>query len=173
MLSIAQSWFSRRRLRSLSLLAFSVLSILVVGCSQPDRATLPNAADLIAAAGEVTVFRSPTCGCCGQWAEHLQAAGFQIKDELTEDMDAVKAQYNIPDGFSACHTAIVGDYVVEGHIPVEDVIRLLAEKPDIAGIAVPGMPIGSPGMESGNYVEPYTVFSYTETGETAAFSAHS
>jgi len=86
---------------------------------------------------------------------------------------AIKKQYGVPANLASCHTTIVDDYVVEGHIPAEDVQRLLAEKPDIAGIAVPGMPIGSPGMESGDYVEPYTVFSFTESGETAAFAEHS
>lgn len=132
-----------------------------------------HAAEQVALAQELTVFRSPTCGCCGLWIEHMQAAGFRIKDNLTENMNAVKAQYGVPSTLGSCHTTVVDGYVVEGHIPAEDVQRLLAEKPDVAGIAVPGMPIGSPGMESGDYVEPYTVFSFTESGETAAFAEHS
>jgi hypothetical protein len=103
----------------------------------------------------------------------MEAAGFTVKDNLTEDMTAIKEQYGVPANLASCHTTVVDGYVVEGHIPAEDVQRLLAEKPDIAGIAVPGMPIGSPGMESGDYVEPYTVFSFTESGETAAFAEHS
>ena len=90
----------------------------------------------------------------------MRDAGFQVNDQITEDMTAVKEQYGVPDNLKSCHTTIVDGYVVEGHIPAEDVARLLTEKPDIAGIAVPGMPIGSPGMESGNYVEPYTVFAF-------------
>ena len=140
-----------------------------MSASSPQEMTATQAALV----GEITVFRSPTCGCCGQWIEHAEAAGFKVKDEITEDMSAIKQQYGVPANLSSCHTTVVGDYIVEGHVPAEDVARLLAEKPDVAGIAVPGMPIGSPGMESGDYTEPYTVFSFTDSGETAAFADHS
>lgn len=122
---------------------------------------------------ELTVFRSPTCGCCGLWTEHMEAANFQVKDEITEDMTVIKQQYGVPTNLTSCHTTLIDGYVVEGHIPAEDVERLLTERPDIAGIAVPGMPIGSPGMESGGYVEPYTVFSFMADGTTAVFAEHS
>ena len=103
----------------------------------------------------------------------MEAAGFTVKDNLTEDMTAIKEQYSLPANMASCHTTIADGYVIEGHIPAEYVQRLLTEKPDVAGIAVPGMPIGSPGMEAGDYVEPYTVFSFTEDGTTAAFAEHS
>ena len=122
---------------------------------------------------ELTVFRSPTCGCCGQWIEHMKAAGFNVKDEIIEDVNSIKEQYGLPGTLASCHTAIADGYVIEGHIPAEDVQRLLLDKPDIAGIAVPGMPIGSPGMESGDYVEPYAVFSFIEDGSTKIFAEHS
>lgn len=167
-----------RRSFTSALIAVGLISmgIAATGCS---LAQGPNAmqgteiAEPVAMTSEITVFRSPTCGCCGQWIEHMEAAGFTVKDNLTEDMTAIKEQYGVPANLASCHTTIVDGYVVEGHIPAEDVQRLLAEKPDVAGIAVPGMPIGSPGMESGDYVEPYTVFSFTESGETAAFAEHS
>ncbi|MBE9167711.1 DUF411 domain-containing protein [Pleurocapsales cyanobacterium LEGE 06147] len=124
-------------------------------------------------ANEITVFRSPNCGCCGLWIDHLEAAGFQVKDNVTENLESVKQQYDIPENLATCHTAVVAGYVIEGHVPVEDIQRLLAEKPAVAGLAVPGMPIGSPGMESGGYVETYTVFSFTEDGNTATFAEHS
>jgi len=167
-----------RRLFTSRLLALGLVSIGIVltGCSaaQPPQAQSVEAvADQVAMNSALTVFRSPTCGCCHQWIEHMEAAGFTVKDNVTENMTAIKKQYGVPANLASCHTTIVDDYVVEGHIPAEDVQRLLAEKPDIAGIAVPGMPIGSPGMESGDYVEPYTVFSFTESGETAAFAEHS
>ncbi|MDA0265530.1 MAG: DUF411 domain-containing protein [Cyanobacteria bacterium] len=127
----------------------------------------------IAFANEITVFRSPTCGCCGLWIEHMEAAGFRVKDEVTEDMEAIKQQYGVPAHLAACHTTVVAGYVIEGHIPAADIQRLLTEQPDVIGIAVPGMPIGSPGMESGDYVEPYTVFSFDEAGNTDAFAEHS
>lgn len=161
-------------------LSLAATSLVLAGCtaakdsgmsatSSPEDVAIAQAA----LASEITVFRSPTCGCCGQWIEHAKAAGFQVKDEVTEDMDAIKQRYGVPQSLTSCHTTVVGDYVVEGHIPAEDVQKLLTEKPDIAGIAVPGMPIGSPGMESGDYTEPYTVFSFTESGEIDAFAEHS
>jgi len=103
----------------------------------------------------------------------MKEAGFTVRDEVTEDMTAIKQEYGLPQNLASCHTTLANGYVIEGHIPAADVQRLLTEKPDIAGIAVPGMPIGSPGMESGNYVEPYTVFSFTDSGQTAAFAEHS
>jgi hypothetical protein len=105
----------------------------------------------------------------------MQAAGFQfqVRDTLTEDLSAIKTQYGVPNNLASCHTTVVNGYVVEGHIPAEDVLRLLVEQPDVVGISVPGMPIGSPGMESGDYVEPYAMFTFTESGETAVFSEHS
>lgn len=121
---------------------------------------------------ELTVFRSPTCSCCGQWIEHIEAAGFQVQDNVTEEMTILKQQYGIPDDLTSCHTAMVGGYVIEGHVPAVDVLRLLAERPNVAGLAVPGMPVGSPGMESGSDVEPYTVFSFTQNGDISAFAEH-
>ncbi|MFE4108508.1 DUF411 domain-containing protein [Almyronema epifaneia] len=167
-----------RRSFTSALIAVGLVStgVAATGCSLaqgPNAQPGTQAAKQVAMTSEITVFRSPTCGCCGQWIEHMEAAGFTVKDDLTEDMTAIKEQYGVPANLASCHTTIVDDYVVEGHIPAEDVQRLLVEKPDVAGIAVPGMPIGSPGMESGDYVEPYTVFSFTESGETAAFAEHS
>lgn len=121
---------------------------------------------------KITAFRSPTCGCCGVWIEHMKAQGFQVQDNITEDLEGVKREHNVPDDLASCHTAISNGYVIEGHILAADVKRLLAEKPDVAGIAVPGMPIGSPGMESGNIKEPYTVFTFDEIGQTAVFAEH-
>lgn len=167
-----------RRSFTSALIAVGLVStgVAATGCSLaqgPNAQQGTQAAKQVAMTSEITVFRSPTCGCCGQWIEHMEAAGFTVKDNLTEDMTAIKEQYGVPASLASCHTTLVDGYVVEGHIPAEDVQRLLAEKPDVAGIAVPGMPIGSPGMESGDYIEPYTVFSFTESGETAAFAEHS
>ncbi|MBD2231324.1 DUF411 domain-containing protein [Phormidium tenue] len=133
------------------------------------------------AATEITVYRSPTCNCCGHWVEHMQAAGFDVRDVVTDDMDAIKDQYGVPEALASCHTAIVEGYVIEGHVPASDVQRLLSERPAILGIAAPGMPVGSPGMETGDgpsgpvsdhRVDPYTVVSFTQSGETATFAEH-
>lgn len=121
---------------------------------------------------ELTVYRSPTCRCCGHWVDHMKAAGFEVHDVVTEDMAALKAQYGVPEDAASCHTAIVAGYVIEGHVPATDVQRLLSEQPDVLGIAAPGMPMGSPGMEMGDRVDPYTVVSFTQAGETATFAEH-
>lgn len=121
---------------------------------------------------ELTVFRSPTCGCCEEWTKHIQAAGFPINDNITEDMEAIKQRYGVPAGLDSCHTALVGGYVIEGHVPAEDVQRLLAEKSDVTGITAPGMPMGSPGMETDEDAAPYTVFSFKADGTVAAFAKH-
>lgn len=147
--------------------------MVLASCGQGSFSKESAALAKVAQASELTVFRSPTCGCCGKWVEHMEAFGFQVQDNITEDMDAIEQQYGVPDQLRSCHTAIADGYVIEGHIPAVDVARLLTEKPDISGIAVPGMPIGSPGMESGNYVEPYAVFSFSDAGETTVFSEHS
>ncbi|MGB7251258.1 MAG: DUF411 domain-containing protein [Phormidesmis sp.] len=153
----------------------AVASIGLASCSAlSDMSTINEAAmiDQATQVSELTVFHSPTCGCCGKWIEHMEAQGFRVKDEITENMDAIKAQYDVPEPMTSCHTTIVNGYVVEGHVPAADVARLVNEKPAVAGIAAPGMPIGSPGMESGDSAEPYTVFSFTESGEIASFAKH-
>ncbi|MDJ0704515.1 MAG: DUF411 domain-containing protein [Leptolyngbyaceae cyanobacterium MO_188.B28] len=150
-----------------------VLTSCTVAKAPEFSAIKDTSGEQAALTSELVVFRSPTCGCCGSWIEHMKAAGFQVKDKITEDMTAIKQRYGIPANLASCHTTIMDGYVVEGHIPAKDVQRLLTEKPDVDGVAVPGMPIGSPGMESGDYVEPYTVFSFRKDGAIAAFAEHS
>ncbi len=99
----------------------------------------------------------------------MQEAGFTVNETVTEELDAIKQQYGVTEELASCHTAIADGYVIEGHVPAEDVQRLLAEKPDVTGIAAPGMPIGSPGMEMGDEREPYAVLSFK--GETIALFA--
>lgn len=123
------------------------------------------------AALEVAVFKTPSCGCCTKWAEHLRAAGFLVQVQEVPDLQAVKRQYGVPQKLSSCHTALVGPYVVEGHVPVADIRRLLQEAPKIVGLAVPGMPIGSPGMEGGT-PERYEVLAFDAEGRTRVFARH-
>jgi hypothetical protein len=103
------------------------------------------------AAGEpaITVHKDPTCGCCSGWVRHLQNAGFVAKVIETRDLDPVKRRLGVPDDLTACHTAELAGYAIEGHVPAAALKRLLAEKPKATGLAVPGMPLGSPGMEGG------------------------
>lgn len=129
---------------------------------------------LHALAGEMpamTVWKSPWCGCCVKWVEHMRAAGFEVKVEEVEDLGIVKRMAAVPDEVQSCHTARVGDYTVEGHVPAADVVRLLTERPDAIGLAVPGMPAGSPGMETGGR-DPYDVLLLKRDGQTEVFNAY-
>ena len=121
----------------------------------------------------VEVWKSPTCGCCGKWVEHLRAAGFDVQVKDSARMSTVKSQLGVPDDLQACHTAKVGGYVVEGHVPAADIVELLAKKPDVSGISVPGMPMGSPGMEvpSGEK-EPFETLTFDRSGKTKVFAKH-
>jgi hypothetical protein len=110
---------------------------------------LPSTALIAAEEPAITVHKDPTCGCCSGWVRHLQNAGFATNVIETRDLDAVKNRLGVPDDLAACHTAELAGYVIEGHVPAAALKRLLAEKPNAAGLAVPGMPIGSPGMEGG------------------------
>ena len=109
-----------------------------------------------ASKADVTVHKDPNCGCCSGWVDHLRAAGFSVAAQDTTDLAGVKQQYGVPPELASCHTAIVGSYVIEGHVPALAIRRLLAERPDAKGLAVPGMPVGSPGMEGGT-PQPYAV----------------
>lgn len=123
------------------------------------------------AAGEMVVYRSPACGCCTAWVEHMREAGFQVRVEDRTNLAPVKAEMGVPADLSSCHTARVGGYVIEGHVPASDVRRLLAEEPDVKGLAVPGMPVGSPGMEGPN-PERYSVVAFGGEGGREVFARH-
>ena len=122
----------------------------------------------------VQVAKSPQCGCCGAWVEHLRAAGFEteVRDVEQAALDVLKAELGIAPEHASCHTATVEGYVVEGHVPAEDIRRLLAERPEAHGLAVPGMPVGSPGMEMGDSREPYDTLLIGTNGEASVFARH-
>lgn len=129
----------------------------------------------LAQAREMTVYKSPTCGCCEMWIEHMRAAGFAVEavDVEGQELTAIKERHGVGRELSSCHTAIVGDYVIEGHVPAEDIARLLSERPDIQGLAVPGMPIGTPGMEMpGREADRYDVVAFDDEGKTQVYSRH-
>ena len=122
---------------------------------------------------EMAVYKDAACGCCSQWVEHVKAYGFPATATNVDDLDAVKAKYNVPRGAQSCHTAIVDGYVIEGHVPAADIQKLLKERPAIAGLAVPAMPVGSPGMEvPGIQPQPYDVLALHKDGTTAVFSSY-
>lgn len=118
----------------------------------------------------VDVYKTSTCGCCSKWVDHLRQSGFEVKATDVADISAVKARHGVPVEAASCHTALVGGYVVEGHVPAASVRRLLRERPAVVGIAVPGMPIGSPGMEGPN-PEPYDVVSFDKTGALKVYQS--
>ncbi|MEL7008558.1 MAG: DUF411 domain-containing protein [Cyanobacteria bacterium J06588_4] len=122
---------------------------------------------------EMTVYRSPNCGCCGVWVDHAKKHGFKIEDIKTEEMEAIKQQHNVPAELASCHTTIIDGYVMEGHIPSDDIKRFLAEKPDdLIGLTVPGMPIGTPGMEARDIEQPFQVLAFNDKGEVEVFKEY-
>ncbi|HEX5803441.1 MAG TPA: DUF411 domain-containing protein [Azospira sp.] len=123
-------------------------------------------------AGEaVEVFKSPYCGCCTEWVEHLRQNGFTVTTRDVDDVPAARKKLGMPEQFGSCHTARIGNYLVEGHVPAADIRRLLKEKPKAVGLAVPGMPPGSPGMESPRAV-PYQTLLVQPDGSTRVFAQH-
>lgn len=127
-------------------------------------ALLAGPASVLAAPTPMTVYRSPSCGCCGKWMAQMKQQGFDIKEIATDDMDAIKKKHGIPRELQSCHTALVGDYVVEGHVPAADIHDLLKRHPPSVGLTVPGMPVGSPGMEMGDRHDPYSVLEFDKQG---------
>ena len=134
--------------------------------------TLGGISTAVAADDEVVMYKDPNCGCCGKWAEHMRSAGFAVKEVASARMELVKQEAGVPEALGSCHTAKVGGYVVEGHVPAADVRRMLAEKPAIRGLSAPGMPLGSPGMEGPYPAERYDVVSFDAQGHSAVFSKH-
>ena len=119
----------------------------------------------------ITVYKDPSCDCCKSWVEHLIKHGYRVDAKDTPQMAEVKRTLGVPDRLSACHTAVVNGYLIEGHVPAADIARLLKEKPKVAGLAVPGMPMGSPGME-GPRSQRYKVLSFDKTGKTKVFASY-
>lgn len=134
--------------------------------------TLGVLANLPASAAEmVDVYKSPYCGCCGKWVEHLRQAGFAVRTHDVNDVPAARQRLGMPERLGSCHTAKVAGYVVEGHVPAADIQRLLKEKPQALGLAVPSMPPGSPGMESPKPM-PYNTLLVQANGSTQVFAKH-
>ena len=130
----------------------------------------PAAAMAASAGQEVVVFRSAYCECCEAWESHMAEAGFVVQDHVADDMDVVKDAMGVPAGSTSCHTARVDGYVVEGHVPAASIKRLLRDRPEIKGLAAPGMPMGSPGMEvDGMAADPFSVFSIADNGAMTEF----
>ena len=121
---------------------------------------------------DIVVYKSPDCACCSKWVRYLESEGYKVEAIDTRDVYAWKKKYAVPEKLAACHTAVIGGYVVEGHATDRDIKRMLLTRPEIKGIAIPGMPVGSPGMERGNTMEPYDVMTFDEEGKTEVFVRH-
>jgi hypothetical protein len=146
-------------MKRLTFLFLIIGMLIIVGCSSATSSTSPSNKNSNGL--EVTVFKSPSCGCCVGYASELEDSGYNVKTIPTQDMDSIKKQHNIPMQMESCHTSIVGDYFVEGHVPIEIVEQLLVEKPNIDGIALPGMPSGSPGMPGAKRGQ-WTIYGITD-----------
>src|SRR5688572_18981037 len=149
---------------SLALLPVLVIAVPLGAALSAHEHTAPVA---------VTVYKNAQCGCCRNWVEHLRKEGFQVTAKDVDDLAAIKAKLGVPASLTSCHTAVVGPYLVEGHVPAADIRKLLADKPKIAGIGVAGMPMGSPGMEmKGMPAEKYDVMTFAKDGKQRVFAAH-
>ncbi len=126
----------------------------------------------VSAEPKMTVYKSATCGCCNKWIKHMEDSGFQVNAIDVLDVNLVKQQYGLSYEHASCHTAVVDGYVIEGHVPALDVKRLLSEKPDVLGLSVPGMPVGSPGMEMGERVDSYSVIAIGKDGNAQVFNQY-
>jgi hypothetical protein len=128
----------------------------------PETAALPT----------MTVYKSPTCGCCKNWIDHVKAAGFAVEVHDLDDLSEIKAEAGVPDRAQSCHTAIVDGYAIEGHVPAETIKRLIKERPKVAGLAVPGMPVGSPGMEvPGQAADKYDIVAFDRKGTLTVYES--
>ena len=156
---------------------FAALAVFAAcgGADAPDESAAAGVTPVMAASlasgdlPSIVVYKTEGCGCCNGWVAHLQAAGFDVDARNVTDLMSVKRDAGVPADHSSCHTALIDGYVVEGHVPADYVKQMLTERPDIAGLAVPGMPIGSPGME-GPRARPYQVKSFDRQGGTAVYA---
>jgi hypothetical protein len=121
-------------------------------------------------ATSITVYKTATCGCCGKWVEHLAKAGFAPIVKDVPEVGSTQARLGVPADLRSCHTGVVDGYVVEGHVPADVVKQMLKERPKVAGIAVPGMPMGSPGMDQGDVKDPYDIIAFDKSGKTAVYA---
>lgn len=144
------------------------IALFLAACSQEQAAITAIAPTDLPTA---IVYKSSTCSCCNKWVDHLRSSGFPVQVREPSDLSAVKEKYRVPHDMRSCHTAVIDGYVVEGHVPATDIQRLLRKRPQAIGLSVPGMPLGSPGMEVDNRQQAYTVWLLQEHGGQV-FSQH-
>ncbi len=139
----------------------AIAGLILAAISSPSQSTRPL----------VTVFKLSTCACCNKWVEHLKANGFEVKVQQVNDTSLYEQQYHVPRTMTSCHTAVVDGYTIEGHVPAAEIKRLLNERPKAVGLSVPGMPVGSPGME-GARVDAYSVLLFDESGHSSVYARY-
>ncbi|MDQ3673257.1 MAG: DUF411 domain-containing protein [Gemmatimonadota bacterium] len=154
-------------IRRVGLLSGMVMLVVSTGAA----AHGPTEAHALSKDPTITVYRDPSCGCCTKWIEHLVKHGFRVNDKKSAEMTEIKRGLGVPESLESCHTGVVNGYVIEGHVPAADIKRLLKAKPKVAGLAVPGMPMGSPGME-GPRTDRYDVLSFDKRGKTRVYAKH-
>lgn len=142
---------------------FTIILLLSTGVAYAESKQTEKPIDIV-------VHRSPTCSCCGKWVEHLKQNNFNVKDIVSDEVQVVKDKYGVTQELASCHTAIVEGYVVEGHVPANDIKKLLKNKTDVIGLTVPGMPSGTPGMEMGGKKDAYQVISFDKKNQRQVFS---
>jgi hypothetical protein len=139
-----------------------VAALLACACVQAAEPELP----------EVIVYKDPQCGCCSNWVTHMRDNRFAVTAVDVDNIASYKQKYGVPSHLSSCHTAVSSGYFIEGHVPAADVIKLLADRPDILGLSVPGMPVGAPGMEMGNRMDNYEVVAVRKDGSVYTYSTY-
>lgn len=139
-------------------IGLTAAALVACGAREPEKA--------------IIVHRSASCGCCGGWVDHLRAAGFEVTVDMNENLQPIADRLAIVDALRSCHTGEIGGYFVEGHVPAADIERLLRERPNARGIAVPGMPLGSPGMEAGDRRQRFVTYLVARDGSTSVFAVH-
>lgn len=151
----------------------SAVSVILGVCFFTNNGYAEQPAKPVAAVTEqikIEVYRSPSCGCCGKWVEHLKENNFLVKDNLVNDVQPIKDKYGVPKEMASCHTAVVNGYVIEGHVKADDIRKLLKLKLNVAGLAVPAMPSGTPGMEMGGKKDTYDVMSFDKNKKYQVFT---
>lgn len=149
-------------------IVFLIIVFISLSCTK-NQDKSKSAVDAAQSEVEIVVYKSPSCGCCTKWTEHMMDNGFKISEKPVDDLQEVKNRLGVPADKRSCHTAVAGNYVFEGHIPASSIKRFLKEKSNKKGLVVPDMPAGSPGMEYGNHKAKFNVYSFDSNGETKIF----
>lgn len=160
---------SLQRLLRLALLVGALLGVLAACSSSAAQQETSGSSDKPV----VQIYYPASCGCCGAWVAYMETNGFEVEKIPIDNPQAVKERHAVPPALYSCHTAVVDGYVLEGHVPAAEITRLLAERPSVVGLAVPGMPLGSPGMETPDgAVQPYDVLTFDQTGATTVYAEY-